>query len=245
VLVAPVADVVDLTFVVTVWLLGLLTIPIFGGAGGVNGAVTVTAAWSVALTLDPVGGLPVAVATLVNAAVTPERLQLKLFDCPTPSVPRLRSQSGESGSVTVTSLRVTSPVFVTVILKFAVPPVSNDWVFGSFTIEIAGWVTTAAGGGGGGTVTVTGAESVAVTVCPFEPVPVAVATFVKAAVTLDSEQLYVTLAPGAIEARAEIDVLVWLQFGESGSLTVTFESVSVPVLVTTIVKFAVDPLAIV
>jgi hypothetical protein len=39
--------------------------------------------------------------------------------------------------------------------------------------------------------------------------------------------------------------LVWLQFGESGSETVTFVSVRVPVFVTTIVKFAVAPLAIV
>ena len=89
--------------------------------------------------------------------------------------------------------------------------------------------------------TVTGAESCAVTVWPFEPVPVAVATFVKLAVTLPSEQLYVTLAPGAIEARAGMLALVWLQFGDSGSETLTLLSVRVPVFVTTIVKVAVAP----
>ena len=39
--------------------------------------------------------------------------------------------------------------------------------------------------------------------------------------------------------------LVWLQFGASGSETLTLFSVSVPVLVTTIVQVAVPPLAIV
>ena len=37
---------------------------------------------------------------------------------------------------------------------------------------------------------------------------------------------------------------LWLQFGASGSLTVTFCRVSWPVLVTVIVKLAVAPLAI-
>ena len=41
----------------------------------------------------------------------------------------------------------------------------------------------------GGVVTVTGAESVAVTLLPDGGVPVAVATFVKLAVTFASEQL--------------------------------------------------------
>ena len=68
-LVAPVAVFVDFSVVVTVWCFGLLTMSIFGLSGGTNGA-TVMSAWSVAWTVAPVGGLPVAVATLVNAPLT-------------------------------------------------------------------------------------------------------------------------------------------------------------------------------
>ena len=99
----------------------------------------------------------------------------------------LRLQSGDGWSVTVTSVRVTSPVLVTVILNVAVPPIASDCVFGSLTMSIAGFDTGGFGITAGGTVggvTVTGAESFAVTVWPFEPVPVAVATLVKFAVTL-------------------------------------------------------------
>ena len=56
-------------------------------------------------------------------------------------------------------------------------------------MSIAGFDGGGVGTTAGGTVTVTGAESVAVTVWPFEPVPVAVATLVKLAVTFASEQL--------------------------------------------------------
>jgi hypothetical protein len=55
----------------------------------------------------------------------------------------------------------------------------------------------------------------------------------------------VTLAPGAIEASAEICALVFEQSGERGSVTFTFVSVTLPLFVTTIVKFAVPPLEIV
>jgi len=47
-----------------------------GGAGGVNGAVTVTEAVSVAVTSEPLGGVPVSVATLVKLAVTAAAMQL-------------------------------------------------------------------------------------------------------------------------------------------------------------------------
>ena len=53
------------------------------------------------------------------------------------------------------------------------------------------------------------------------------------------------LAPGAIEASAGMFALVRLQPGESGSLTLTLLSVTGPVFVTTIVKVASAPLAIV
>ena len=96
---------------------------------------------------------------------------------------------GRERSVTVTLVRVTSPVLVTVILNVAVPPIAIDCDFGSLTMSIAGFDTGGFGTTAGGTVTLTGAESFAVTVWPFEPVPVAVATLVKFAVTLPSEQL--------------------------------------------------------
>jgi hypothetical protein len=126
-------------------------------------------------------------------------------------------------------------------------PETSVWVFGLFTIPIAGWLTagtTGGGGGGVGTVTVTGAESFAVTVPPEGVVPTTVATFVKLAVTFERVQLYVTLAPGAIEASAASAALVFEQSDASGSVTVTFVSVTFPVFVTTIVKFAAAPDAI-
>ena len=47
------------------------------------------------------------------------------------------AQFVESGSVTVTFVSVTGPVFVTVIVKVAVPPESTAWVAGVFVIAIA------------------------------------------------------------------------------------------------------------
>ena len=93
--------------------------------------------------------------------------------------------------------------------------------------------------------TVTGAVSVAVTFGPEGGVPVAVALLVNDAVTFASAQLYVTLAPGLMEASAPIVELEALQPGAWASETVTFVSVTLPVFVTVIVKFAVPPLAIV
>ena len=105
--------------------------------------------------------------------------------------------------------------------------------------------SAASAAAGVGVVTVTGAVSVAVTFGPAGGVPVAVALFVNEAVTFASAQLYVTLAPGAIEASAGIVELDVLQPGARASETVTFVSVTLPVFVTVIVKFAVPPLAIV
>ena len=104
-------------------------------------------------------------------------------------MPRSRSQSGDRGSATLTFVSGTSPVFVTVILKVAVPSNAIVCELGSFTIEIAGWVTVATAGGTNGAVTVTGAESVAVTSAPLGGVPVATATFVRFAVTFASVQV--------------------------------------------------------
>ncbi len=47
-----------------------------GGDGGVNGAVTVTTAESVAVTFGPLGGVPVSVATFVKLAVTAAAVQV-------------------------------------------------------------------------------------------------------------------------------------------------------------------------
>ena len=91
----------------------------------------------------------------------------------------------------------------------------------------------------------TGAVSVAETFGPEGGVPVAVALLVNDAVTFASAQLYVTLAPGLMEASAPIVELEALQPGAWASETVTFVSVTLPVFVTVIVKFAVPPLAIV
>jgi hypothetical protein len=48
------------------------------------------------------------------------------------------AQSDARRSVTVTPVSVTLPVFVTAIVKFAVPPVVIDCDFGFFVIEIDG-----------------------------------------------------------------------------------------------------------
>src|SRR5213592_3987640 len=87
----------------------------------------------------------------------------------------VRAQPGLSASVTVTLVRVTSPVLVTTIVKVTV------WVGGDLVIEIAGWVTTT--GGAGGVVTVTGALSLAVTSGPTGGWPVTLAMLVKEALS--------------------------------------------------------------
>ena len=61
---------------------------------------------------------------------------------PGASVPIALLQPVESGSVTVTLASATVPVFVTVIVKFAVPPESTACVAGVFVMAIAGWSTT-------------------------------------------------------------------------------------------------------
>ncbi len=140
--------------------------------GGV-GMITRTGAVSVAVTFGPVGGVPTAVATLSKSACTFATVQVYFLDSPGCSVPRARLQSGASGSVTVTFVSGTSPVFVTVISKVAVAPCWIVCDFGFFRIVIAGC----------GTRTRTRASSLAVTSGPSGGVPVATATFVKASCT--------------------------------------------------------------
>ena len=62
-------------------------------------------------------------------------------------------QFGESASVTVTFVSVTLPVFVTVIVKFAVAPLAIVCDFGFFVIAIDGLLGVE-GGGDEGVVTV-------------------------------------------------------------------------------------------
>ena len=50
----------------------------------------------------------------------------------------VRLQFGDNGSTTCTSVKVTFPVFVTVIENVAVPPTATVCDFGFFTIAIAG-----------------------------------------------------------------------------------------------------------
>ena len=73
-------------------------------------------------------------------------------------------------SVTTTLLSGTSPVFVTVNVKLAVPPTRTCCVAGDFTMWIAGWITS------------TSAVSSSVTSGPTGGVPVTVAVFVKSSV---------------------------------------------------------------
>ena len=89
----------------------------------------------------------------------------------------------------------------------------------------------------------TGAVSVAVTFGPDGGVPVAVAMLSKFACTFGRVHEYVTVAPGAIDAKAGICADVRLQFGDSGSVTVTFVSTVLPTFVTVIEKVAVPPTA--
>src|SRR5258705_6760559 len=95
------------------------------------------------------------------------------------------AQLAESGSVTVTAVSVTSPVFVTVIVNVAVPPESTAWVPGVFVIVIAGWMT------------VTLAFDDAVTSGPTGGVPIEVAVLVRFAVTFASVQEEVDESFGA------------------------------------------------
>src|SRR4051794_19376792 len=115
--------------------------------GGANGSVTDTRAESLALTSGPVGGVAVTVATFSKFAVTFVFVHVYVTDAPEASIPIGREQFVESGSLTFTFMSATSPVFVTVIEKAAVPPWAIDCVPGSLEIEIPGCVTTAGGGG--------------------------------------------------------------------------------------------------
>ena len=89
-------------------------------------------------------------ATFSNAAVTfflVQRVALRLADGERAEA---RLQSGESGSVTVTSLSVTLPVFVTVILKCRGAALGDRLrLFGSLMIVIAGFGVGAGVGGFG------------------------------------------------------------------------------------------------
>jgi len=91
------------------------------------------------------------------------------------------------------------------------------------------------------TFTFTGAVSEAVTFGPEGGVPVAVATLSKFPRTFGRVHVYVTVAPGAIDANAGICADVRLQFGDNGSVTVTFVNTVFPAFVTVIVNVAVPP----
>ena len=94
----------------------------FAGALAVVLNFTWTAAWSLAETRGPVGGLPDAVAMFVKSRLTFVSVQVYDRDEPGASVPRLlRAQFGAIGSSTLTAVRRTLPLFVTVIVKLAVP----------------------------------------------------------------------------------------------------------------------------
>src|SRR4051794_33557810 len=109
------------------------------------------------------------------------------------------------------------------MVNVAVPPASTCWLSGFFVIEIDGLSTT------------TIASSLAVTSGPTGGCPVTLATFVNDAVTPAFAQVYIFDSPGArVPITSE-------HAGDSGSVTVTFVSGVVPVLVTVIVKFAVPP----
>src|SRR5215203_4981174 len=104
----------------------------------------------------------------------------------------VRAQPGACASVTRTFVSVTSPLFVTVIVHVAVPPDAIVCRSGLFVIAMLGCSGAAGGGGGGGGgggLTITAAVSVDVTSGPVGGVPVAVALFVKSAVTAAREQV--------------------------------------------------------
>jgi hypothetical protein len=94
-------------------------------------AFTFTGAVSVAVTFGPDGGVPVAVATLSNAVCTDGLEQLYVTAAPgtidaNPGICAfVRLHAGDNGSATVTSVRTVFPVFVTVMLNFAVPPIAT------------------------------------------------------------------------------------------------------------------------
>src|SRR3954453_2764627 len=119
----------------------------FGWGFGVNGARTFTGAVSFAVTFGPDGGVPVAVAMLSNARWTFGReheyvtAAFGAIDASAGICACVLLQFGDSGSVTVTFVSVTLPVFVTVIWNLAVPPTGRFWPFGFLTIAIAGCET--------------------------------------------------------------------------------------------------------
>jgi hypothetical protein len=174
--------------------------------------VTTTRAWSDAFTRAPFGGLPEATAMFVKFLITDLTEQLYVREPPGARAPRLRLQPGASESETLTAVRRTFPVFVTLIVKCAVPCVAEVplapltifvvrvWSFGLLTIAIRGFdggvnglsvffAGATAFGGVNGAVTVTGAVSVAETFAPEGGVPVAVAELVRPAVTPARVQL--------------------------------------------------------
>src|SRR5215210_4416624 len=171
----------------TRWMFGSFTILIAGWGCGWNGAVF-TGAVSESLTFCPVGDGPTTVARFTKPSVTFGRVQVYVFLAPAAIVPRSRLQFGDSGSVTATSWRATSPLFVTVIVKLAVPPIATVCELGSLVMSTDG-CETGAGGGVNGVVTVTGALPVAVSVGPLGGDAVTTATFVKLAVTFASVQV--------------------------------------------------------
>src|ERR1700677_3736776 len=100
------------------------------------------------------------------------------------SVPMVREQAGASGSLTATSDKLTKPVFVTVIVKLAVPPCPIVCDTGEALIETAASVDVAFGvATTAGAVTVTWAVAVALGVPPDGPIPFATTVFTRSAVT--------------------------------------------------------------
>src|ERR1051325_7011405 len=91
-------------------------------------ALVFTGAVSLAVTFGPDGGVPVAVATLSNAART--LVAVHVYGTLAPGAIEASGgrsafvfeQFGESGSSTWTSVSTVLPAFVTVIVNVAVPP---------------------------------------------------------------------------------------------------------------------------
>src|SRR5580700_8877801 len=96
-----------------------------------------------AVTLFPIGGVPVAVAVLVKLEVT----LLSVHEYPASLAPGANvpekdfTQLGAIGSATVTLVSATLPVLVTTMVHVAVPPDVTVWLAGNLVMPMLGFST--------------------------------------------------------------------------------------------------------
>ena len=102
-----------------------------------DGLITVTGSVSLDVTFGPTDGFAETEAVFVNEAVA-ATVQLMVCETPTAKLGITWAQPGANASVTVTAVRATSPVLVTVTENEAFVPLTTIGVVVFFTSKIAG-----------------------------------------------------------------------------------------------------------